>query len=136
MCFGNFCPFTSLHLHSSIFLWEIMLHFSLLVHFSHLNDFFHYLWLCIQKTTFFCRNYTWVDEIVVRLNSQPLSLKMVVFHLLKICHAFTGLSKRLLFTLKNTIFKTLHCRCQAIHKKFLRRFDTIFGLKMMVKSVV
>ena len=24
--------------------------------------------------------------------------------------------------------------CQTIHKKFLRRFDTIFGLKMMVKS--
>ena len=23
--------------------------------------------------------------------------------------------------------------CQTIHKKFLRRFDTIFGLKMMVK---
>ena len=24
--------------------------------------------------------------------------------------------------------------CQTIHKKFLRRFDTIFGLKMMMKS--
>ena len=24
--------------------------------------------------------------------------------------------------------------CQTIHKKFLRRFDPIFGLKMMVKS--
>ena len=24
--------------------------------------------------------------------------------------------------------------CQAIHKKFLQRFDTIFGLKLMVKS--
>ena len=24
--------------------------------------------------------------------------------------------------------------CQTIHKKILRRFDTIFGLKMMVKS--
>ena len=24
--------------------------------------------------------------------------------------------------------------CQTIHKKFLRRFDTIFDLKMMVKS--
>ena len=24
--------------------------------------------------------------------------------------------------------------CQTIHKKFSRRFDTIFGLKMMVKS--
>jgi hypothetical protein len=24
--------------------------------------------------------------------------------------------------------------CQTMHKKFLRRFDTIFGLKMMVKS--
>ena len=24
--------------------------------------------------------------------------------------------------------------CQTIHEKFLQRFDTIFGLKMMVKS--
>jgi hypothetical protein len=24
--------------------------------------------------------------------------------------------------------------CQTIHEKFLRRFDTIFGLKMMLKS--
>ena len=42
-------------------------------------------------------------------------------------------------------FKRLQCEnalnsitvgfwCQTIHKKFLRRFDTIFGLKMMMKS--
>ena len=29
---------------------------------------------------------------------------------------------------------TVGFRCQTIHKKFLRRFDTIFGLKMMMKS--
>ena len=40
-------------------------------------------------------------------------------------------------------FFPLHCEttatvgywCQTIHKKFLRRFDTIFGLKMMMKCV-
>ena len=31
-------------------------------------------------------------------------------------------------------FLTIGFWCQTIHKKFLRRFDTIFCLKMMVKS--
>jgi hypothetical protein len=31
-------------------------------------------------------------------------------------------------------FITVGFECQAIHKKFLQRFDTIVGLKMMVKS--
>jgi hypothetical protein len=32
------------------------------------------------------------------------------------------------------LYYTVGFWCQTIHKKFLRRFDTIFGLKMMVKS--
>ena len=32
--------------------------------------------------------------------------------------------------------KTVGFWCQTIHQKFLRRFDTIFGLKMMMKSGV
>ena len=43
-----------------------------------------------------------------------------------------------LYHLPGLIQITYHCTvgfwCQKIHKKFLRRFDTIFGLKMMVKS--
>ena len=31
---------------------------------------------------------------------------------------------------------TVGYKCQVIHKKFLQRFDTIFGLKLMVKSGV
>ena len=42
------------------------------------------------------------------------------------------------FLFINDVQTETHCTvgfwCQTIHKKFLRRFDTIFGLKMMVKS--
>ena len=33
----------------------------------------------------------------------------------------------------NAVQYTVGFWCQTIHKKFLRRFDTIFGLKMMMK---
>ena len=32
------------------------------------------------------------------------------------------------------MFSTVGFWCQTIHKKFLRRFDTVLGLKMMMKS--
>ena len=63
----------------------------------HIWTIFSIIYDCAFRKQLFCRNYTSVDEIVIRLNSQPLSLKMVVFHLLKICHALTGISKKLLF---------------------------------------
>ena len=36
--------------------------------------------------------------------------------------------------LKINKYYTVGFWCQTIHKKFFRRFDTIFGLKMMMKS--
>ena len=37
---------------------------------------------------------------------------------------------------KNCRYFTVGFWCQTIHRKFLRRFDTIFGLKMMVKNIL
>jgi hypothetical protein len=57
----------------------------------------------------------------------------------KAIHLFLGVASSLSI-LCTSNFETVQCLCtvgfwcQTIHKKFLRRFDTIFGLKMMVKS--
>ena len=45
-----------------------------------------------------------------------------------------SMSKKFWFAYPFRALCTVGFWCQTIHKKFLRRFDTIFGLKMMMKS--
>ena len=49
-------------------------------------------------------------------------------------HCGSNLKKRCQIIIPRLSSFTVGFWCQTIHKKFLRRFDTIFGLKMMVMS--
>ena len=103
MCFGNFVHFLLYTLQQYLSLRNYAAFFIACSFFTS-ERFFPLFMIVHSENNFFCTNYTWVDEIVVRLNSQPLSLKMVVFHLLKICHALTGIGKKLLFSFYNILY--------------------------------
>ena len=121
MCFVNFVHLLLYTLQQYLSLRNYAAFFFACSFFT-FERFFPLFMIVHSENNFFCTNYTWVDEIVVRLNSQPLSLKMVVFHLLKICHALTGTSKKLLFSFYNTIFKTLYDNI----------FPILFGIRQFV----